>query len=80
GSPAMVEPGSLPEAERQQAAIRRLPEDLGAALVALEGDEVLLSALGPTLAESYLAGKRLEAQLYADQDEAFELRNHFFKY
>ena len=39
-----------------------------------------MSALGPTLSQSYLAGKRLEAQLYAEQDEAFELRNHFFKY
>jgi hypothetical protein len=32
------------------------------------------------LANSYLAVKRSEVATYAQQDEAFELQHHFFKY
>jgi glutamine synthetase len=80
GPPALVDPGTLSEPEREAARMGRLPTTLNAALDALERDRVLLDALGPALASSYIAGKRLEAQLYAEQDEAFELRHHFFKY
>ena len=80
GPPALVDPGTLSEQERGASGMSRLPTTLTAALDALERDNVLLDALGPVLASSYIAGKRLEAQLYAEQDEAFELRHHFFTY
>jgi glutamine synthetase len=50
------------------------------ALDELERDEVLMNALGSGLATEYLKVRRAEAAAYAEQDETFELDNHFFKY
>jgi hypothetical protein len=44
------------------------------------GDTVLLDALGPVLAESYLAVRRSEWNAYLAGDEAFEQQGHFLKY
>jgi len=41
---------------------------------------VLLAALGPVLAGSFLAVRRSEWDEYARQDEEFEQRGHFLKY
>ena len=43
-------------------------------------DDVLMAALGSGLATEYLKVRRAEAAAYAEQDEAFELDQHFFKY
>jgi glutamine synthetase len=50
------------------------------ALDELERDAVLVAALGEPLATEYIKVRRAEAAAYAEQDEAFELENHFFKY
>jgi len=64
--PLALDPGSLSEQERERRGIRRLPTSLGQALDALEQDRVLMEALGPLLATSYLAVKRAEIACFQD--------------
>jgi glutamine synthetase len=78
--PVEVDPATLTERERELGGIRRLPETQAEALDALEADGVLVEALGPTLARSYLAVRRSEWEAYSAEDEGFEQRGHFSKY
>ena len=80
GEPVDVDPGNLSDEERAQRGIKRLPQTLDAALDALEADIVLTEALGPTLAEAYVAVKRLESRRFADKSPEEEAREHFYKY
>jgi glutamine synthetase len=80
GEPVDVDPGNLGEDEMKRRGIRRFPETALEALDELERDEVLVAALGEPLAVEYLKVRRAEAGAYGEQDEAFELENHFFKY
>jgi glutamine synthetase len=75
-----VDPATIEESEREARGIVRLPATQAEALDALEADEVLTSALGPVLAESYLAVRRSEWEAYSAGDEAFEQQGHFLKY
>ena len=54
-----VDPGLIPEAERNARGIDLLPQTLGEALDALRGDPVLLEAMG-ALADSYVAVRQNE--------------------
>jgi glutamine synthetase len=78
--PVEVDPATISEDERERRGIVRLPATQAEALDALEGDPVLMAALGPTLAQSYLAVRRSEWAAYSAADEAFEQRGHFLKY
>ena len=80
GTPTLVDPDSLSDAERAQRGIRRLPRSLGEALDALERDEVLRDALGDVLAREYLAVKRSEVRAFDGKGVAFEIEHHFYKY
>ncbi|MCS7060212.1 MAG: glutamine synthetase family protein [Anaerolineae bacterium] len=60
GEPVTGDPADLSDEERAVRGIRQLPTSLGEAIAALEGDEVLLDALGNELARSYLAVRRTE--------------------
>ncbi len=80
GEPALVDPDTLSEAERNRRGIRRLPTSLGEALNALERDEVLRAGLGEVLAKEYLAVKRSEVRGFEGRDVAFEIEHHFYKY
>lgn len=80
GDPVLVDPGALTERERRERGIERYPTTLGGALDRLEGDAVLTSALGPTLARAYLAVKRSEAEAFSGEDAAFETKHHFWKF
>jgi glutamine synthetase len=60
GDPVSIDPGYLPELERQRRQIDRLPEQLGAAIAALTQDEVILEALGAELAQAFLAVRTAE--------------------
>jgi glutamine synthetase len=80
GTPTEVDPATLSDDERAALGLRRLPASLDQALDALEGDAVLRGALGELLARAYLAVRRSEARAFAEADEAFELRHHFYKY
>jgi glutamine synthetase len=75
-----VDPATIEEDERMRRGIRPLPASQREALDALEADPVLVGALGPVLAESYLAVRRSEWEAYSAEDEAFEQRGHFAKY
>ena len=78
--PVEVDPGTIDEHERAGRAILPLPATQEDALNALEADEVLMSALGPVLAGSYLTVRRSEWAAYSAGDEAFEQQGHFSKY
>jgi glutamine synthetase len=78
--PVQVDPASIAEDERARRGIVRLPATQGEALDALAADDVLVHALGPVLAESYLAVRRSEWAAYSAGDAAFEQQGHFEKY
>jgi glutamine synthetase len=78
--PLAVDPATLDESERKRRGIVRLPATQAEALDALAADAVLLEALGPTLAESYLAVRRSEWAAYSAGDAEFEQQGHFEKY
>ncbi len=75
-----VDPATIPQETRERRGMHRLPSHLGEAIAALENDSVLMDALGQTLAHAYLAIRRGDLAFFADQDEAFELSHHFYKY
>jgi glutamine synthetase len=78
--PVEVDPATIAEDEREALGIRPLPSTQGEALDALEADAGLVAALGPVLADSYLAVRRSEWETYSAEDEAFEQQGHFEKY
>jgi glutamine synthetase len=78
--PVTVDPATIPEDERLRRGIVRLPANQAAALDALAADELLTTALGPVLADAYLAVRRSEWMAYSSGDAAFEQQGHFEKY
>ena len=54
-----------------------MPASLGEALVALEDDDVLTSALGSELMELFLSAKRLEWEAYRRQVTDWERETYF---
>ena len=80
GAPVTVDPGAMSEAEREAGGIRRLPSSLAEALDALAGDGVLMGALGDLLGRAVLAVKRSENAVFENEDEAFELERHFYRF
>jgi glutamine synthetase len=78
--PVQVDPATLPEDERRRRGIMPLPATQEEALDALGADTVLIEALGPELASSYLAVRRSEWAAYSAEDDAFEQQGHFSKY
>jgi glutamine synthetase len=78
--PVEVDPATIAEDERAARGILRLPATQEEALDALAADQVLTTALGPTLTTSYLAVRRSEWAAYSAGDEAFEQQGHFSKY
>ena len=43
-------------------------------------DQVLIDALGDRLAGSYMAVKEADIAAFASEDQAFELRQHAYKF
>jgi glutamine synthetase len=80
GEPMLVDPGDLDDAELRRRGIERLPDSLAVALNHLEQDELLMDALGPALAGSYLAVKRSEWEAFAAEGEEFEIAQHFHRF
>jgi glutamine synthetase len=78
--PATVDPYTLSDKERQAIGADRLPTSLKEAIGHLKRDEVLLKALGERLSTSYVAVKELDIEAFAAEDEAFEFRQHVYKY
>ncbi len=80
GDPQEIDPGNYSDEEREQRGIRRLPTSLTEALDELERDQVLLEALGPLLAKSYIAVKRSEIDFFKEKTPEEMAHNHFYKY
>jgi glutamine synthetase len=80
GRPVDVDPAGLSRRTRSRRGIDRLPESLGAALDALEADELLMEALGPLRRTAYLAVKRSEVATFAAHDVDFECAQHAAKF
>jgi glutamine synthetase len=80
GRPVDTDPATLSRRTRSRRGIERLPESLGAALDALEADELLMEALGPLRRTAYLAVKRSEVAAFAARDVAFECAQHAAKF
>jgi glutamine synthetase len=78
GDPTLIDPGNYSDEERQHLGIRRFPTNLKEVLDNLENDKVLVEALGPLLAESFLAVKRLEWQSFSQADVDYEIKHHFW--
>ncbi|MCG8637648.1 MAG: glutamine synthetase family protein [Desulfobacterales bacterium] len=56
----LVDPGLIPEKERSKRGIDLLPRNLGEAIDSLEKDDLLLPAMGKSLAQSFTAVRRHE--------------------
>ena len=80
GDPSLIDPGNFNEEERTARGIKRYPTTLAEALDALAQDAVLLDALGPELATSYMAVKRSEYAAFSQADLDFELKHHLNKF
>lgn len=80
GEPTTIDPGNFSEAERKKRGIKRFPTTLAETVDALVKDKALTEALGPLLATSYAAVKRLEYDTFSQQDDAFETKHHFWKF
>lgn len=78
--PVKVDPAVLSAQERAEQGITRLPQSPGEALDALEEDEVLSSALGDELVRAFVAVRRSEWQLSADQDVDAIVASHRLRY
>ena len=76
----LQDPAEIPAEEREARGINRLPDSLEAAVDALEADAVLMEALGPLLARSYVAVRRSEHAAFSTQGTSFEHRQHFWRY
>ena len=63
GEPTTVDPATLSEEERTERNIHPLPASLDESLDALEGDEVLIEALGESLVRTHVAVGRAQAEI-----------------
>ena len=80
GEAQEIDPGNYSDEEREKRGIHRLPTSLDEAVDELERDQVLLEAMGPLLATSYIAVKRNESAFFKDKTADEETRQHFYKY
>jgi glutamine synthetase len=78
--PVTVDPHTMDEKARQAIGGDRLPQSLKEAVGNLKRDRVLMEALGDRLATSYIAVKELDIDAFASADEAFEFRQHIYRY
>jgi glutamine synthetase len=80
GEPCPQDPARMSEEALRRSKVRPLPTSMSEALDELEKDEVLLTAMGDLRARGYLAIRRSEEAAFAAEDEAFEIRSHFYRF
>ena len=80
GEPLATNPHDLSDEERGRRGIRRYPTSLGEAVAELEGDELLLDALGPPLAREVVAVRRAEWDDLGHLSPEEEIAAHFRRY
>jgi glutamine synthetase len=80
GEPLSSNPHDLDEAEREARGIRRFPTSLGEALTELEGDQLLLDALGSARAHEFMAVRRAEWDDLGHTTIDRQIAAHFRRY
>jgi glutamine synthetase len=80
GEPLAANPHDLGDDERARRSIRRYPATLKEAIAELERDQVLLDALGPSLAREFLAVRRAEWDDLGNVPIEREIAAHFRRY
>lgn len=80
GEPVKIDPAGLSEAERQQQGIDRLPVNLATAIDQFAGSAFLSAALGPDLAQAFLAVRRAEWEAMQDLSLEVEAKLLFDRY
>jgi glutamine synthetase len=80
GEPVEGDPAAVSEEERGRRGLRPLPKTQLEAIEALEHDRLLTGALGPDLANSYIAVRRSEWDAFSKANPTFEQRGHFLTY
>ena len=78
--PILDDPGDYCEQQLAEQHICRFPATMKDAIDNLEHDPVLMGALGPLLAASFLAVKRAEWESFSSKDVDFEIKHHFWKF
>jgi glutamine synthetase len=76
----LTNPSLISNTDRKGYGIVRYPETLKEALECLKSDKLILNAMGPDLAKTFIGVKTLESNFFSDKDIDFELKNHIFKY
>jgi glutamine synthetase len=71
---------AMTQDERQAAGITSLPENLGAAIAAVEQDPLVLEALGDHATKAYLTGKKQEWDAYRTSVSQWELERYLARY
>jgi glutamine synthetase len=79
GQPLETAPGAFSDEERASRKITALPSSLDQAVKNLESDRVLLDALGPELAQSFIAIRKAEHAYFLEHSEE-EIERHKFVY
>ncbi len=74
GESVAVDPGRMSESERSTQGIELLPTNLGESIEQLSSDKVLLDALGPELAQAYLAVRKAEWEAMKDLELEEEVK------
>lgn len=80
GQPSEHDPARLSPEQLALGKVRPLPSSMGRALDELENSPLLKDALGDLLFRCYLGVRRSEDEVFSANDEAFELRNHFYRF
>lgn len=78
GEPLLTDPCDLSDEDLVRRHILPLPTSLAEAIDNLSKDEVLMEALSPLLAQSYLAVKRSEVDAFSNESVDYELKHHFY--
>jgi glutamine synthetase len=80
GEPVASNPHDMSDSERAQRGIRRYPTTLAKAVDELEGDQVLLDALGAARAHEFIAVRRAEWEDLGSVPQEQELAAHVRRY
>ena len=74
--PSEQNAAEMTEAERREAGIQMLPQDLSQAIDLAEGGELVRRVLGDHLFEKYLENKKMDWSNYRAQVTGYELEQH----
>ena len=80
GDPSQRNPALLTDEELRRGKVRPLPTSMGGALDEFEKDSLLKDAFGDLLYRCYLGVRRSEEATFLANDDAFEIRHHFYRF